>query len=184
MPRLPECCALLLLTAALLGCQTPPSAVPEPAPPPAPACPEPAPPPPPPAEPDELRAVLAYAHELRVRGVGEPTPATDVSAGAAAQAMRRALLLSQGRSSTELAQAAAQLDIVAAATEPPAEALKPLAELLAGRIAEQRRLQESLDRLGQQLRDSQRRSDQLNEKLEALKAIEQTLPGKPVTPPR
>lgn len=180
MPRLPERCALLLLTASMLGCQTPPPAPPPETPLPVTACPEPAPPP----QADELRAVLAYARELRLRGVGEPTPATDVSAGVAAQAMRRALLLSQGRGSAELTQAAAQLDIVAAATEPQAAALKPLAELLAGRIAEQRRLQESLDKLGQQLRDSQRRNDQLNEKLEALKAIEQTLPAKPVTPPR
>ncbi len=180
MPRLPERCALLLLNASMLGCQTPPPAPPPEIPLPVTACPEPAPPP----QADELRAVLAYARELRLRGVGEPTPATDVSAGVAAQAMRRALLLSQGRGSAELTQAAAQLDIVAAATEPQAAALKPLAELLAGRIAEQRRLQESLDRLGQQLRDSQRRNDQLNEKLEALKAIEQTLPAKPVTPPR
>ncbi len=181
MPRLPERCALLLLTASLLGCQTPPPAPPPETPLPVTACPEPVSSPP---QADELRAVLAYARELRLRGVGEPTPATDVSAGVAAQAMRRALLLSQGRGSAELTQAAAQLDIGAAATDPQAAALRPLAELLAGRIAEQRRLQESLDKLGQQLRDSQRRNDQLNEKLEALKAIEQTLPAKPVTPPR
>jgi len=99
------------------------------------------------------------------------------------QAMRRALLLSQGRSGSELAQAAAQLDVVAVATEPQAEPLKPLAALLSARIAEQRRLQDSVDKLAQQLRDSQRRNEQLNEKLEALKAIEQTLPVKPVTPP-
>jgi hypothetical protein len=175
--RLLELCCLLLLAA----CQTPqPAPVPPPSEPaPAPACPEP--PAAPPQEADELRAVLTYASELRARGVAEPTPPTDVSAGTAAQAMRRALLLGQGRGSAELAQAAAQLEIVATATDPQAEQLKPLAALLAARLAEQRRLQDSVDKLSQQLRDSLRRNEQLNEKLEALKAIEQTLPAKPGT---
>jgi hypothetical protein len=176
--RLLELCCLLLLAA----CQTPQPAPapPLPQPEPAPACPEP-PAPPPPPEADELRAVLTYASELRARGVAEPTPPTDVSAGTAAQAMRRALLLGQGRGSAELAQAAAQLEIVATAADPQAEQLKPLAALLAARLAEQRRLQDSVDKLSQQLRDSLRRNEQLNEKLEALKAIEQTLPVKPGT---
>ena len=176
--RLLELCALLLLAA----CQTPQPAPPPPPPEPVAACPEP--PAPSPPEADELRAVLAYASELRARGVAEPTPPVDVSAGTAAQAMRRALLLGQGRSGTELAQAAAQLDIVNAATDSQAEQLKPLAALLAARLAEQRRLLDSVDKLNQQLRESQRRNEQLNEKLEALKAIEQTLPAKPITPPR
>lgn len=173
----------LLLVLLLAACQTPPPA-PEPPlpPPPVPVCPEP--PAPAPAEADELRAVLAYASELRQRGVAEPTPPVDVSAGTAAQAMRRALLLGQGRGSTELAQAAAQLDIVNTATDAQAEQLKPLAALLAARLAEQRRLLDSVDKLNQQLRESQRRNEQLNEKLEALKAIEQTLPAKPGTAPR
>ncbi|RZI96897.1 MAG: hypothetical protein EOP39_28535 [Rubrivivax sp.] len=144
----------LVLVLLLAGCQTPPPA-PEPAPSvPAPACPE---PPPPPPEAGELRAVLSTAEELR-----------------------KALALSQGRGGTELAQAAAQVDVVASDAQ-AAEALKPLAALLSARLAEQRRLQENIDKLTQQLRESQRRNDQLNEKLEALKTIEQTLPGKPGT---
>ena len=59
-----------------------------------------------------------------------------------------------------------------------AEAVQ-LTAAIAARVAEQRRLQDSVDKLTQQLRDSQRRGDQLSEKLEALKAIEQTLPAKP-----
>lgn len=117
-------------------------------PPPVPACPE---PPPPPQEVDELKAVLGQAEDLR-----------------------KALAL--GKGGAELAQAAAQVDAVAA--DARAEPLKQLAFQLSARLAEQRRLQDSIDRLTQQLRDSQRRGDQLNEKLEALKAIEQTLPAK------
>jgi len=139
----------LCLVLMLAACQTPPPA-PAP-PPPAPVCPEPSPPPP---EIAELKAVLTTAEELR-----------------------KALALSQGRSSADLAQAAAQVDVIASDAQ-AAEPLKPLAALLSARLAEQRRLQDNVDKLTQQLRDSQRRNEQLNEKLEALKAIEQTLPAK------
>jgi len=157
--RLSEISLALLLATLLAACQTPlpaPEPVPEPAPPP-PACPE---PPPPPPQAEELKAVLAYAEDLR-----------------------KALALGQGRGSTEQAQAAAQLDLVANAADVQAEPLKPLATLLVARLAEQRRLQDNIEKLTLQLRESQRRNDQLNEKLEALKAIEQTLPVKPITTP-
>ena len=132
----------------LVACQTPPPAPPPP--PPTPVCPE----PPPAPEAEALKAVLNTVEELR-----------------------KALALSQGRSSADLAQAAAQLDVIASDAQ-AAEPLKPLATLLSARLADQRRLQENVDRLTLQLRDSQRRNEQLNEKLEALKAIEQTLPAK------
>lgn len=141
--------ALLLLLAA---CQTP---APSPqAAPPAPVCPEPA--APPPANDEGVKALQGYAADLQ-----------------------KAWQLGQGRSAAEQAQAAAQLDALGTSTDPLLEPLKPLASLMSTRLAEQRRLQDNLDKLGQQLRDAQRRNEQLNEKLEALKAIEQTLPAKP-----
>jgi len=143
------------LALLLAACQTPAPAPEPPPPPPEPVCPV----PPPAPEARALQAVLAHAEDLR-----------------------QALALSQGRGGAELAQAAAQLEHAASATEPEAQPLKPLAALLAARLAEQRRLQDSVDKLAQQLRDSQRRNEQLNDKLEALKAIEQTLPGKPGAP--
>lgn len=149
---------LLGLALLLAACQAPRLA-PPPAPPlAAPACPE---PPRPPADSGELKALQAHVEELR-----------------------KALALAQGRGGAELAQAGAQLEAIATSTDPQAEPLKPLAQLMAARLAEQRRLQDQLDKLGQQLRDSQRRHEQLNEKLEALKAIEQTLPVKPGAAPR
>jgi transcription elongation GreA/GreB family factor len=54
-----------------------------------------------------------------------------------------------------------------------------LAQLLVSNYAEMRRLNENADKANQQARDSQRRLDQLSEKLEALKNIERTLPGQP-----
>ncbi|KQW42379.1 MULTISPECIES: hypothetical protein [unclassified Roseateles] len=148
MKRLFEIVVLLLLA----GCQTP-MPMPPPAPhptPAAPVCPE------PPAPPvDQLGAVTAYVEDLR-----------------------KALTLSQGRGSADLAQAAAQIEVLAGATDAPTEPLRAMAALISARLAEQRRLQDNVDKLTLQLRDSQRRNEQLNEKLEALKAIEQTLPAK------
>ncbi|MGM9480913.1 hypothetical protein ACS5PN_06960 [Roseateles sp. NT4] len=155
MRRLLEITGLLLLAA----CQTP-APMPLAPPPPAPVCPEP--PPAPPAPVDEgLKTVQAYATDLQ-----------------------KAMQLGQGRSAAEQAQAATQLEALASSSDPQAEPLKPLATLMAARLAEQRRLQDNVDKLNQQLRDSQRRNEQLNEKLEALKAIEQTLPAKPGAAPR
>jgi DNA repair exonuclease SbcCD ATPase subunit len=139
----------------LAACQTP-----APAPPPAePVCPEP--PPPPVASDDGAKALQAYVADLH-----------------------KALQLAQGRSAADQAQATAQLEALVNSSDPQAEPLKPLLPLLSARLAEQKRLQDNLDKLNQQLRDSQRRNEQLNEKLEALKAIEQTLPAKPGAAPR
>ena len=56
-----------------------------------------------------------------------------------------------------------------------ARALHPLARLVAARLAEQKRVEDQLERQNQQLRDQQRRIDQLNERLEAMRAIERSL---------
>lgn len=64
------------------------------------------------------------------------------------------------------------------------QAWQPLARLLLARLQELRRLEDLLDRRNQELRDSQRDVKQLNEKLEALKAIERSLePRSSVTTP-
>ncbi len=46
----------------------------------------------------------------------------------------------------------------------------------------QRRLEEQLERQTQQLREAQRRNDQLNERLEAVRAIERSLTTRPAPP--
>ena len=55
----------------------------------------------------------------------------------------------------------------------------PLARLLEARLTHQRRLEEQLERQGQQLREAQRRNDQLSERLEAVRAIERSLQTRP-----
>jgi len=182
-----QLCALCALCACTLRPPSPPPLAPEPAPAVVPQPPQPptAPLPAAPARPaelaelGELQSLLIYHQELRALGPAELArewAGLGALPRSLAGAIRKAMVLGQGRSGGDWLQAQAQLDS-ALATAPPGDALRPLALLLAARLAEQRRLGEANDRLGQQLRDSQRRNDQLSEKLEALKAIEQRLPA-------
>jgi hypothetical protein len=68
------------------------------------------------------------------------------------------------------------LPIPAPPAPPPAEDPAPL------RCPDPKRLEELVTRQAQQLRDSQRRIDLLNEKLEALVAIERSLTPRSKTP--
>ena len=168
---------LLLMALALAACAVPPPApVIKPAP--APVCP---PPLPIPAELVSLKTLLNYQYELRLLSPADLTrelaslneqtpPSPELS-------MRKALVLSLGHTSAELTLAQGQVDAVMNSADPQAESLKPLASLIGVRIGEQKRLMDGADKLNQQLRESQRRGDQLSEKLEALKAIEHTLPA-------
>lgn len=184
--------AVLAVLAALAACTTPmpppppiltpPAPVPEPAP---AARPEPAPAPaatPPPPAPDasELLDLLAYHQRLRSLGAAELTRELSELAsqpGGPANSIRRAMLLSLGREGSELALAQQQLERAEIDGHNSDPLLRPLARLLSAQLAEQRRLSDSLARLGQQLKDSQRRNEQLSQTLEALKAIEQKLPA-------
>ena len=75
---------------------------------------------------------------------------------------------------------------VAARNAADAAPYRPLARLMANRLMEQRKLEESLVRHAQQLREQQRRIEQLNERLEAMRAIERSLnnraPARPAAP--
>jgi len=94
-----------------------------------------------------------------------------------ARSLRLAMVLSQTRQSGDLMQAQAHLDRVLAASQPQAQAIKPLAELLSAHLAEQRRLAEAQDKQAQHIKEQQRKIEQLTSKLDALKTIEQTLPA-------
>jgi len=67
--------------------------------------------------------------------------------------------------------------------------LQPLARLLAEQLQERQRLEntaerltQQLERAGQQLKDSQKQGEQLQEKLDALTEIERTLSARPTAP--
>lgn len=175
--------ALLALAALLPACST--------TPPPAPTAPEPVAcvPEPQPAAmdvtPSPVGILLAYHQNLRALS---PAELAREMANLNSQdktpmlSMRKAMVLSTSRATNELSLAQIHLDTVLSATDDESEALKPLARLLGTQWAEQRRLSESLDRLNTQARDTQRKTEQLSEKLEALKAIERTLPASPAAP--
>ncbi len=93
--------------------------------------------------------------------------------------LQLALLLGQTRNNGDLARALALLEPLLRSTAPEAAPWQPLARFLASRYAEQRRMEEQIERQSQQARDNQRKLEQLNEKLEALKAIERSLTTRP-----
>ena len=123
--------------------------------------------------------ILAYAE--RVRQLQGPELNLEIvrqseSSTPSAQ-LQLSLALSQLRQLPELLRAQELLARVLG--NPEAAPLHPLARLLASRYVEQRRLEEQIERQAQQLRDTQRRLDQTNDRLEALKAIERSLVSRP-----
>lgn len=197
MPYETDRLSRLALAPLLLGCVllaagcTATTAPPLPAPTEPPPQVAPPPPPPPPAAPSApaataadiaTRQVLA-AHE-RIRALQPPELAKEqqrLGDGAASPqaTVELALVLAQARRLEDSARAITLLDSLQRSSHPDAPAYQPVARLLSARIAEQRRLEETLERQAQQARDNQRKLDQANEKLEALKAIERSLVTRP-----
>ena len=124
-----------------------------------------------------VAAALAYADKVRgfnpndlgneINRLGEPGEVPLAQ-------MQLALALAQTRQSADLARAQGLMQRVAAGTSPEAQQLAPLARTLGTRYGEQRRVEEEREKQAQQLRDSQRRIDQLSDRLEALRAIERS----------
>ncbi len=123
--------------------------------------------------------LLAYAE--RVRQMQGPELSQEISrqteSSTPTAQLQLSLALSQLRQLPELLRAQELLARVLA--NPEAAPLHPLARLLASRYLEQRRLEEQIERQAQQLRDTQRRLEQTNDRLEALKAIERSLVSRP-----
>lgn len=175
----PALCALLLAGCAQpVLLPPPPAAAPLPPPPPViVVAPTPAPLPPPPED-LAARRLLAWHERMRT------LPATELAREQARlqnpatpdEVLEAALLLGQGRAPGDLARALALLDpLVRDAASP----LAPLARLLQARLAEQRRLEELAERQAQQIRDQQRRLEQLGQQIEQLRAIERSLGSRP-----
>ena len=133
---------------------------------------------------DALVRVLAFADRVRsmsnaelnqeVARLGNPyIPASQ---------LQLAIALGQQRQTPELIRAQEVLTRLLANPDAEAQALHPLARLLASRYGEQRRIEDLLEKQNQQTREVQRRLDQTNERLEALKAIERSLTSRPPPP--
>ncbi|PRC93302.1 hypothetical protein [Solimicrobium silvestre] len=93
--------------------------------------------------------------------------------------LQKAIILGCLRGPVELSRATVLLDGIIKSSDPQAQRLLPLATLLYANYSEWRRLDDALDKQNQQLKEAQRRADQLSQKLEDLKAIEQQLPSRP-----
>jgi hypothetical protein len=94
--------------------------------------------------------------------------------------VRKAIVLGAMRDSARLARARTILAGVLLMDDPDALALRPLVEWMINNNTELRRLALQGDRQAQQLKELQRRFDQSNEKLEAMKRIESSQPASPI----
>ena len=94
--------------------------------------------------------------------------------------LRQAMILGHPRGQQDLPRASVLLDGILKSNDPAAVGLSPLARLLADNYGERQRLEAQLERQGLQMKESQRKVNELQEKLDALADIERTLP----TPPR
>ena len=121
--------------------------------------------------------MLVYADKMRPLGGndlnGEISRLGDPGDSPTTQ-MQLALLLSQTRVPADLVRALGLLQRVMANPAPEAQALTPLARVLAARYVEQRRVEDDRDRQAAQARDAQKRIDQLQDRIEALRAIERS----------
>lgn len=90
--------------------------------------------------------------------------------------MRMAMVLGHPRGPQELAKAIALLDGVLKSTDPAAIALQPLARLIIDNYIERQRQDILSDKQGLQLKESQRKAAELQEKIDRLADIERTLP--------
>jgi hypothetical protein len=172
--------AALFAAASLAGCVTP---MPLPPPPPPPVVAPPVVQCDPPREAQDLAARHLLATEDRLSALntadltaeaGRTPDATSIEAQ-----MDQALALSRTHNPGDLVRAQALLDLVLHNNAPQADPWRSLARLLAYRLGEQKRAEDAVERGNQQLRDSQRdnqrKLDEVNSKLEALKAIERSL---------
>jgi len=136
-------------------------------------------------------ALLNYADRVRTLATGElnaeiarlsDTP--DAQRGPFGD-LQLAVALGQTRQPQDLQRAMTVLQRVGAGTSEEARRLQPMARLVAARYAEQRRVEDLLEKQNQAMRDSQRKLDQINERLEAVRAIERSLtrPGANGAPP-
>ena len=93
--------------------------------------------------------------------------------------LRQAMLLGMPRTNADLPRALSLLEAILRSHAPEAASLYPLARLLSTQYQERIKLETQNDRLSLQLKETQRKRDELQEKLEALADIERSIPIRP-----
>jgi len=137
-----------------------------------------------PEPPQTAAAVLALDYADRLRAMTVPNLAQEIARlnepnAVPGRQLQLAMALALTRVPSDLQRAQGLLQRVLDNATGEARALHPLARLLAAQYAEQRRADEATERQAQLLRDAQRRIDQLNDRLEAVRAIERSLSTRP-----
>ncbi|MFI5444637.1 hypothetical protein [Polaromonas sp. UC242_47] len=134
---------------------------------------------------DAVSALLEHAD--RTRGLQGTELAQEIARlgdpALPADQLRLAITLTQTRQLYDLVRAQELVQRVLTNSSDDARPLHGLARLLATRFADQRRVEDQLDRQNQQLRDLQRRVEQTQDKLDALKEIERSLTSRPPAAP-
>lgn len=131
---------------------------------------------------DSLAAVIGYHQSLGRMSAGEQARQRSTLGGhpvTPANQVRLAMLLATPRQGAEYGRAIGLLEGVLKSSDAQAVALHPLARLLAEQYGERQRLDGLLDRQAQQLKESQRQTAELQEKLDSLADIERTLSSRP-----
>lgn len=150
--------------------------------------------PPAPPEPADLAARRLLAFHEQIRQLPAPELANEINrlnavvsatptAASPDAVLELALALSQQRNGGDLARAIALLEPITKSSAPELAPWQALTRLLMSRALEQRRLEDALARETARNRDLQRTLQQLTEKLEALKAIERSMAGRPTGVP-
>ncbi len=124
---------------------------------------------------DRVRTLSPAELNLEIAALGDPGSAPE-------RQLQLALALMHLNQPVETARALGLTQRVANSVAPESAPLKPLARLLAQRLLEHRKVEEAMDKQNAQLRDQQRRIDQLNERLEAMRAIERSINNRAPAP--
>ena len=135
----------------------------------------------------QLLVFQAGVRQLKPAELARALAEADDKPASAEAALRRAMLLAAQHGAGDLARAQALLDAVVAPDSPDGPALKALALSLGAAAGDARRQDEAQEKLALQLREGQRRNEQLADKLEALKNIERALSVRtpaPAAPPK
>lgn len=136
--------------------------------------------------PDVITALLTYAERVRALNAADLAAEIVVQGdpgNAPLRQMQLALAVMHLHQPADTARALGLVQRVINHPGPESVQLKPLARLLAARLMDQRRLEDAMERQAQQLRESQRRIEQLNERLEAMRAIERSINSRPSAAP-
>ena len=121
---------------------------------------------------ERVRAMSQAELQQEVQRIGDPATSFKGT-------MELCVVLGFTRTTGDVQRAIGLLDNLLRSPAPEAADWLPWARLLRSRYAEQRRVEDQLDKQTQALRDAQRRLEAVNQQLEAVKAIERTLTPRP-----